>query len=449
MTAPREIYRDLHTLREGSPPPPESEVRGSRLIQSVVSEEGSINAKTDLLYDFPGHYKFVDTKHVLQQRARRRHRFWVHPLLEERLEKGHFINLYADLRRYPEKFQSLLTINCFDDLLQILRPHLTLQDTVMRQAICADERLLITLRFLATGESFASLHLQFRVGKSTISKIVRRTCDVIWQKLQPIVMPSPTEETWRQVAAGFHTVANFPNCIGAVDGKHVRVIQPPRSGSVFYNYKKYFSVILMAVADTHYKFVAIDVGAYGRTGDSQVLRTSQIGLQILRDGITLPAPQPLPGTTHPVPFVMVSDEAFPLMTNLLRPYPRRGLNAQKRIFNFRLSRARRVVECTFGIMVSQWRILNTTIQLDIRTVDSVVKACCVLHNYVRDYSPEVDVETLYEHFDTAINWGPAGPNMSGLRVRETFADYFKSSEGAVPWQYSCVGGVQPQQQTST
>ncbi|XP_069588388.1 uncharacterized protein [Ranitomeya imitator] len=388
---------------------------------------------------------------VRQQRARRRHRFWVHPLLEERPEKGHFINLYADLRRYPEKFHSFcrLTINCFDDLLQILRPHLTLQDTVMTQAICADERLLITLRLLATGESFASLHLQFRVGKSTISKIVRRTCDVIWQKLQPIVMPSPIEETWRQVAAGFHTVANFPNCIGAVDGKHVRVIQPPRSGSVFYNYKKYFSIILMAVADAHYKFVAIDVGAYGRTGDSRVLRTSQIGLQILRDGITLPAPQPLPGTTHPVPFVMVSDEAFPLMTNLLRPYPRRGLNAQKRIFNFRLSRARRVVECTFGIMVSQWRILNTAIQLDIRTVDSVVKACCVLHNYVRDYSPEVDVETLYEHFDTAINWGPAGPNMSGLRVRETFADYFMSSEGAVPWQYSCVGGVQPQQQTST
>ncbi|XP_069605550.1 uncharacterized protein [Ranitomeya imitator] len=155
---------------------------------------------------------------------------WVHPLVAERTEKGHFYVLYNDLRRYPDKFISFcrLSILAFDRLLTILAPHLTLQDTVMRKSISAEERLLITLRFLATGESYTSLHLQFRVGKSTISNIVRCTCTVIWQKLQPIVMPSPTEETWLQVAAGFQSVANFPNCIGAVDGKHVRVQQPPR-----------------------------------------------------------------------------------------------------------------------------------------------------------------------------------------------------------------------------
>ncbi|KAM4033511.1 uncharacterized protein ACNLHF_020418 [Anomaloglossus baeobatrachus] len=153
----------------------------------------------------------------------------------------------------------------------------------MRKPVSAEERLLITLRFLATGESFTSLHLQVRVGKSTISGYVRCTCGVIWQKLQPMVMPSPTEESWLQIAAGFQTVANFPNFIGAVDGKHVRVQKPPRSGSLFFNYKKYFSVVLMAVADAHYKFVAIDVGAYGSTGDSWVLQSSQIGLKILQD----------------------------------------------------------------------------------------------------------------------------------------------------------------------
>ncbi|XP_066453435.1 uncharacterized protein [Eleutherodactylus coqui] len=278
----------------------------------------------------------------------------------------------------------------------------------MRKAITAEERLLITLRFLATGESYASLHLQFRVGKSTITEIVRCTCSAIWQKLQPIVMPSPTEDTWQRVAAGFQDVAKFPNCIGAVDGKHVRVLQPAHSGSKFFNYKKFFSIVLMAVADAHSKFVCIDVGAYGSTGDSRVLRTSQIGMQILRDGVTLPAPQPFPGTTHPVPFVMVSDEAFPLMPNLLRPYPRRGLNARKRIFNYRLSRARRVVECAFGIMVSQWRVLGTTLLVDPNTVDDLVKACCVLHNYLRDYRPEVDVEELDPAFDTVINWGEVG-----------------------------------------
>ncbi|XP_073436960.1 uncharacterized protein [Dendrobates tinctorius] len=142
---------------------------------------------------------------------------------------------------YPEKFVHFcrLTIPAFDHLLDLLSPELNYQKTVMRRPISAEERLLITLRFLATGESYTSLHLQFRVGKSTISQIVRCTCAVIWQKLQPIVMPSPTKDTWLQVAAGFQSVANFPYCIGAVDGKHVRVQKPPRSGSRFFNYKWY------------------------------------------------------------------------------------------------------------------------------------------------------------------------------------------------------------------
>ncbi|XP_066443030.1 uncharacterized protein [Eleutherodactylus coqui] len=376
--------------------------------------------------------------------SRRQRRYWVHPILTERGTKGHFASLYQDLKNHPEKFVVFcrLPMEAFERLLGLVRRDLTYQDTQMRKAITAEERLLITLRnFLATEESYASLHLQFRVGKSTITEIVRCTCSAIWQKLQPIVMPSPTEDTWQRVAAGFQAVAKFPNCIGAVDGKHVRVLQPAHSGSKFYNYKKFFSIVLMAVADAHCKFVCIDVGAYGSTGDSRVLRTSQIGMQILRDGVTLPVPQPLPGTTHPVPFVMVSDEAFPLMPNLLRPYPRRGLNARKR--NFRLSRARRVVERAFGIMVSQWRVLGTTLMVDPTTVDDLVKACCVLHNYLRDYRPEVDVEELDPAFDTVINWGGGRTPATAVQVRELFTDYFLSHEGTVPWQFSCVGGVQP------
>ncbi|KAM4039897.1 uncharacterized protein ACNLHF_017879 [Anomaloglossus baeobatrachus] len=388
---------------------------------------------------------------LLRRRRRQqaiRKKMWIHPLVMEREEKGHFYVLYRDLRRYPDKFIGFcrLTIEEFDRLLPMLSPCLTYSNTIMRKAISAEERLLITLRFLATGESYASLHLQFRVGISTISEIVRCTCSVIWQKLQPIVMPSPTEETWLQVAAGFQSVANFPNCLGAVDGKHVRVQQPPHSGSRFFNYKKYFSVVLMAVADAHYKFIAIDVGAYGSTGDSRVLRTSQIGLQILQDCGTLPAPRPLPGSTDPVPFVMVSDEAFPLLPNLLRPYPRRGLNPRRRIFNYRLSRARRYVECTFGIMTSQWRVFHTPIQLETATVDAVFKACCVLHNYCRASCSEVVEETQQPALHPVMNVHQGRPSSTAVCVRDTYADYFMSPEGAVHWQYSCVGNVQPNQQ---
>ncbi|KAM3932747.1 LOW QUALITY PROTEIN: uncharacterized protein RB166_005781 [Leptodactylus fuscus] len=290
-------------------------------------------------------------------------------------------------------------------------PHLLHQDTNMRKALSPTERLVITLRFLATGESFASLHLQFRVGQSTISGIVRSTCHLIWQHLQPIAMPSPTQEIWLQAAAGFQSVANFPNCIGAVDGKHVRVQKPPHSGSLYFNYKKYFSVVLMAVADATYSFIAIEVGAYGSTGDSRVL-SSVLDRTVLLDQVTLPPPRPLPGTTHPVPFVMVGDEAFPLLENLLRPFPRSRLDARKRVFNMRLSRARRFVECAFGLMSNKWRVFTCALQLSPDTVDMVIKAACRADN-------------------------------AAVQLRDAFADYFMRSEGAVPRHFSCLSDDQP------
>ncbi|XP_056391175.1 uncharacterized protein LOC130284647 [Hyla sarda] len=384
----------------------------------------------------------VNRRRQQRMTQRRCKRYWVHPINSLRDSLGHIRKLYDELRRYPEKFFNFvrMPMEAFDKLLDILDPHLQLQDTRMRQAISPREHLMITLRFLATVESFALLYLQFRVDKSTISGIVKSTCHVIWQYLQPISMPSPTQETWLQAAAGFQSVAQFPNCIGAVDGKHVRVQKPPGSGSQYFNYKKYFSMVLMAVADASYKYIAIDVGAYGSTGDSRVLRTSEFGRQVLQDQVTLPPPKPLPGTTHLVPFVMVSDEAFPLMTNLLRPYPQRGLNARKRVFNARLSRARCFVECTFGIMSSKWRIFTCAMQLDEATVDAVIKAACVLHNYVRDYdSPDIEVDTHKALNDEPINWGSGRPSNRAVLVRETFADYFMSPEGAVlgkfnqPW----------------
>ncbi|KAM3921502.1 uncharacterized protein RB166_010894 [Leptodactylus fuscus] len=294
-----------------------------------------------------------------------------------------------ELRHDPAKFAEFVRMppEAFDVLVEHMGPHLLHQDTNMRKALSPTERLVITLRFLATGESFASLHLQFRVGQSTISGIVRSTCHLIWQHLQPIAMPSPTQEIWLQSAAGFQSVANFPNCIGAVDGKHVRVQKPPHSGSLYFNYKKYFSVVLMAVADATYRFIAIEVGAYGSTGDSRVLLSSVLGRTVLLDQVTLPPPRPLPGTTHPVPFVMVGDEAFPLLENLLRPFPRSRLDARKRVFNMRLSRARRFVECAFGIMS---RADNAAVQ-----------------------------------------------------VRVAFADYFMRSEGAVPRHFSRLSDDQP------
>lgn len=83
-----------------------------------------------------------------------------------------------------------------------------------------------------------------------------------------IVMPQPTNETFKKNAESFLFRWNYPNCVAAIDGKHIRIKCPKNSGSLYFNYKEYFSIVLLAIVDADCKFVAIDVGSYGREGDA-------------------------------------------------------------------------------------------------------------------------------------------------------------------------------------
>ncbi|XP_041430603.1 protein ALP1-like [Xenopus laevis] len=341
---------------------------------------------------------------LLQEERKKRaaaRKYWVHPITSQRLKNGQFHILYSELRRYPEKFQKFfrMSTSSFDELLTILTPGLSHDHTLMRDPISPEERLCLTLRFLATGQSFSSLYFQFLIGRSTISKIVRETCMLMWSELRRLVMPVPDE-----------------------------------IGSKYFNYKKYFSIVLMAVVDANYCFTLIDVGAYGSTGDASAFRNSSFGRRLSEGALQLPPPKPLPGTAGPcMPYVFVGDEAFGLTENIMRPYPGSQRAIQKRVFNYRLSRARRMVECAFGILSNKWRVFHTAIQLEPDFVDNVIKAGCVLHNFVRLRDGYNYQDTLTDDIPD-IDWAPVRGPTGGMRVRDHLANYFMSPDGSVPWQ---------------
>ena len=247
-------------------------------------------------------------------------------------------------------------------------------------------------------------------------------------------MPEVTTEEWYNIANAFEEKTNFPNCLGAIDGKHVRCMKPRSSGSKFFNYKKFFSVVLMAVADANLRFVSIDVGSYGQEGDSTVFRNSTFGSKLYSQQLNIPQPKLLPGTNdNPQPFVFIGDEAFKVHTNLSRPFPQRELDSRKRVYNYRHARARRSVECAFGLLANKWQIFHKPIMVEPNFIDSIVKACCVLHNFVRrrDGVNYYD-ETEECPFRDVTNTGPA-PRVLGIQVRDFFADYFVGV-GAVSFQ---------------
>lgn len=194
--------------------------------------------------------------------------------------------------------------------------------------------------------------------------------------------PRPTEQMWKDIASTFWRKWNFPNCLGAIDGKHVNVTAPPKSGSLYFNYKKTFSIILLALVDADYRFINIQVGDFGRASDGGVYSGSDLGIGMETKTLQVPADCLLPGSGHqgPMPYTMVGDTAFPLKTYLMRPFPGQRLGRWKKVFNYRLSRARMVVKCAFGILAA--RVLNTRISMKPENADAVVMAVCILHNYL-------------------------------------------------------------------
>ena len=273
----------------------------------------------------------------------------------------------------------------FDHLLSLVEADITKESTNFREPISAPERLCLTLRFLATGESQQSLSFAFRIGKTTVSRIIQETCDAIYTSLAPIYLKPPqSKDDWLKLAKEFEDEWNLPHVVGAIDGKHIRIQCPSKTGSLFHNYKGFFSMVLLAVCDAKYCFTMIDLGQYGSNNDSGVLLRSEINDRFERGTLNLPEPATLNGCKfNPLPYFMVGDEIFPLKTWLMRPFPGKSLTEEQAVYNYRHSRARRTIENTFGLMVARWRILNTPINANIENVEKYVSAIIVLHNYLR------------------------------------------------------------------
>ena len=201
----------------------------------------------------------------------------------------------------------------------------------------------MTIRFLATGESQQSLAFAFRVGRQSVSRIISETSEAVYDSLKDSYLSAPkSSREWENIAECFHERWNFPHVIGTIDGKHVRIECPKKSGSLYHNYKGFFSLVLLAVCDSNYCFTMFDIGEYGSNNDCGVLSNSVMGHNFECGKAALPEPNHLPGCSFsPLPFYLLGDEMFPLKSWLIKPYPGKSLSEEHRIYNYRHSRARR------------------------------------------------------------------------------------------------------------
>jgi hypothetical protein len=262
------------------------------------------------------------------------------------------------------------------------------------------------------------------------------------------------------LASLFEKRWNFPNGIGAIDGKRINIQQPGNSGSHYYDYKGHNSLILLAAVGPQYEILWADVGANGRVSDGTVWQKCALknALTAENNPLNIPQPRPLPGRRKPVPFVFTGDDAFALTTYMMKPYPQSGLDSEKRIFNYRLSRNRRISENAFGILANRWRILRSAIPLCPAKVTCLTLAVITLHNFLLQsptYIPPnlVDVEVsatghvipgTWRNEALPSSWLNYKPNCSNnysgdaKAIREEYLQYF-NNEGVVHWQWLQCG----------
>lgn len=321
----------------------------------------------------------------LKQRNRRRRRnpkFRVHRYLVERNKKGRYATDFEDMvngdRFFKDNFH--MSKETFDHLFELVEKDLNpKRNTRPKDAIPPRLKLALVIEFLASGGLQRHLASCYRVSKQHMGTIIDQVCDAICRALRSTI-PEPSHEAFLDVANGFNTRWNFPNCVGAIDGKHVSIKAPSNAGSVFYNYKGFHSLALLAICDASYKFTYLDVGAYGSEGDCNILRNSKFGTSVLHDRLPFPENGTVNGTK--LPFFFVGDDAFPLCKRIMKPFSKHNLTDKELIFNYRLSRARRCIENAFGLLSAKWACLKKTLFCGPDRAQRIISACCFLHNFL-------------------------------------------------------------------
>ena len=263
------------------------------------------------------------------------------------------------------------------------------------------------------------------------------------------------------IAQEFKSKWNFPHVVGALDGKHVVIQAPHNSGSAYVNYKKTHSIVLLAVCNAKYEFTVVDIGDSGRQRVGSVYNNSHLGFAIENNTLNLPDPDVADSNPeNKLPFVFVADDVFGLKCHMTKPYPDHNIPLDERIFNYRCSRARRIIDNAFGIATSRFRIFRRPIIANAERVILITKTVVSLHNFLMkkranqsenySYCPQSYVDQMSRSGVVPGDWRKEETVCGGLlsiqklgsnnypksakEVRDRFKNYFCSPEGAVEWQ---------------
>lgn len=220
----------------------------------------------------------------------------------------------------------------------------------------------------------------------------------------------------------------------------------------------FYSIVLLAVCDASYRFTYLDVGAYGSEGDANIFTQSKFGKEVTLEKLDFPENKEvklyffvncfsfkqitllLQVNGKQMPYFLLGDEAFPLCKRIMKPFNPRKASKEEKLFNYRLSRARRCIENSFGLLSSKWMCLQRTMYCYPDKAQKIISACCLLHNFLLRNDRDAYQHTGERNEIGASTQLTVLPSYSGRssdfakQMRNELKMYFCSENGSVSWQ---------------
>ena len=321
-------------------------------------------------------------------------------------------NTYSE-KRFKQTFR--VSRKTFNFILSRIHHKLERQ-TLCEEPVSPEFRLAICLYRLGRGDYFYSISEMVGLGRSTVSTIVNEVTEAIvsclWKECVVSHMPK-TEQEFKDKIMDMEELWQFPYSWAAVDGCHIAIKCPP-GGAIarkeYHNFKNFYSIILMTLVDAKYRFVWGSCGFPGNSHDSIVLQSTSLWSDI-KNGKLLPNFIQEEEDIS-VPPLMLGDSAFPFESFLMKPYSNAVLTKQQRYFNYRLSRARMVIESAYGQLKGRWRFLLRKSEGNLHETKVAALSCMVLHNICLDKK-----DTLPKKLDVSID-----PRTNQKRDRKVICD---------------------------
>ncbi|XP_017465889.1 PREDICTED: uncharacterized protein LOC108358883 [Rhagoletis zephyria] len=217
----------------------------------------------------------------------------------------------------------------------------------------------------------------------------------------------------------------FPPCMGAIDGCHIEIHPPRQDATDYHNYKGWYSTILLALVDARYRFVYINVGSPGRCNYSQIFESSVLKAQL--EQCSHLHEMSRTSSDVDVPVFIVGDSAFRFSKILMKPYAFQIMqNEREKSFNYTLSKVRRVFENAFGHPKARFRRIGKGIDNKVENTNAIIKACCVLHNFLNERNDNINEKWMSAVQDMERNRQYPQQEMS-VNDRQNSAEIIRNS----------------------